>query len=46
MKLALIVSIITLSNFCFAQQSSIDSSQAGPILPITFIDIAGPRPVI
>ena len=34
------------TTFCFAQQNSVDSSQAGAILPITFIDIAGPRPVI
>ena len=39
--------LLTFTNsICFAQQNSIDSAIGGPILPITLIDIAGPRPVI
>jgi hypothetical protein len=45
-KQILVLALFISTDFCFAQQSSIDSSNTGTIIPITFIDIAGPRPVI
>ncbi|MCL2040050.1 MAG: hypothetical protein FWG85_06445 [Bacteroidetes bacterium] len=45
-KQILLLTLIISTTFCFAQQSSIYSSRAGTILPITFIEIAGKRPII
>ena len=45
-KQILLLTLITSTTICFAQQSSIDSSRVGTILPISFIEIAGKRPII
>ena len=42
----LLLLLLVSASSCFTRQNSADNIQSGPILPITFVDIAGPRPVI